>query len=108
MKPLYKGFAPSSGLAAKNLRRVCLAEWHIEVDVELLSSERVDLRELLAGVYTELAVPIFQIDLNIPFDFRQLLGSFDKGNILYRCVDQGGIHRALGGGRETIVVYDST
>ena len=98
MKPVYKGLAPSSGLAAKNLRRIRFTERHIEVDVELLSSERVDLRVLLAGVYTELALPIFQIDLNIPFDFRQLLGSFDKGNILYRCVDQGGIHLALGGG----------
>ena len=92
MKSLNVTLEQQRSPTAKQLGRIRFSERHIEVNVELLSSERVDLRELLAGVYTLMAVPIFQIDLNIPFDFRQLLGSFDKGNILYRCVDQGGIH----------------
>ena len=79
MRP--KSLALCCCLSAEIFWRIALAERHIKVDVVFCWPKRIHLGKPFAGVNAKLAVTVFQINLNIPFDFRKLSRSFHERDV---------------------------
>ena len=92
MKPLAKSLAPSCGSAAEDFGRVGSPEGHVKIYVKFIFLEGVNLGESLPRVDAQLSVPIFHVHFYKPFNLRQLGRPLYKGDVLYGCVYQSGIH----------------
>ena len=87
-----KGVTPGRRPGTKNFGRVRFAERHVKIYVKFIFLEGVNLGESLPRVDAQLSVPIFHVHFYKPFNLRQLGRPLYKGDVLYGCVYQCGIH----------------